>query len=640
MGYLSDLYTLEQTSPSITDRYHFTTGFGYWLEGRFMNTAVSNVFARKEAEGGGYIVEAGVEAIIDTVKRWKDHGLTAEDKEWLENNGYPKEYINFVHEALINDCPLQIEASKKKVFFAQEPALRLKGPIGIIKMLESINLCHENGQNAYATHAARMIEVLQTEEESGAPKGGVSVQGLRRGPGLGAAIEASRGLLYGGYQSTSTGRAAEMLGAKFAGTMDHAWVQTHDYQLNKEPDAPTMRDFFIMERDGRWAELKEAMRKDAFRSYAYANRESGILLTDTYDTPVGIEDSITVIEEMRACAKEFEQPTWGANYGMRFDSGDLTEFSKLALRRLAERSSGVLLDALPVDADIENLTHKQLLEYAAQSAAAPFCAASDGINVYSAQKMRQDGAYIQFWGVGTAGSHPPPLGMVQKVSAMFMPVMNWETVPEDPELTATMKINRAAPAKSSNPGLINSRRFYGEDGKLSHVVIYDERRGLDEAEQIVNLRDFSDVKTNPSGTRHEDILEPVFDEKGRYVYDEPPQKPVHPGSHHMVTDLEQTAAQIRAELDEIPDAVRNIVRPRQDVLVETLMAQFEAARANGDEKLTLDVTAIEAELPEPQAHIPVYLDMNLFKLRQECEYRHGITHEPGGVGEYTERFER
>jgi len=40
MGYIADIYTKEQTSPTMTDRYHFTTGYGYWVEGRADNPAI------------------------------------------------------------------------------------------------------------------------------------------------------------------------------------------------------------------------------------------------------------------------------------------------------------------------------------------------------------------------------------------------------------------------------------------------------------------------------------------------------------------------------------------------------------------------------------------------------------------------
>ncbi len=389
MGYISQIYTPEQTSPTMTDRYHFTTGYGYWLEGRADNPAIAYIFGRKEAEGGSYTVEAGIEGIIDIVKRWKAYGLLPEDRQWLNQQGYPEEYINWIHESLKDNAKIQIDVCRKKLFFPQEPVVRIKGSIALFKMLESVNLCLENGQNAYSTHGARMVEVLEREVASGAPKGVVSVQNLRRGPALGAALESCRGLAHGGYKSTSTGRAAEMFGIKFAGTMDHAWVQTHLYQLNKEPGAPTMQDLFRMRDEGRIEELQRALSKDAFRSYSFSNPNNGIHLTDTYDTIEGIEDSITVIKELRELG-------FGKNYGMRFDSGNLVEFSKIALRRLAERDdNGDLLDALPSGLSLPEISHTDLLKYAEKSSDAPFTAVSDGVDVYSAQDMRTAGGLHQ-----------------------------------------------------------------------------------------------------------------------------------------------------------------------------------------------------------------------------------------------------
>ncbi len=632
MGYISDIYTADQTSPTLTDRYHYTTGFGYWLEGRFNNPAVAYMFGRKEAEGGGFTAEAGIEGIIDIVKRWKAYGLMAEDRIWLEQQGYPLEYINDIHTTLLNDCPIQIDVCKTRLFFPQEPVVRLKGPIGIIKMLESINLCIENGQSAYATHAARMREVLEADVESGAPKGAASVQGLRRGPGLGASLEASRGLAFGGYQSTSTGRAAEMQGVKFAGTMDHAWVQTHLYQLNKEPDAPTMADLFKMRDEGRIEELQTALCKDAFRSYAFSNLNVGIFLTDTYDTIGGIDDAITVIKELRALGH-------GKSYGMRFDSGDLHDFSAKALRRIAERNEGDLLDALPQGIDVSSLSHKELLKYAALSSEPPFCAASDGVSIRNVIEMRKQGVFVKFWGVGTAGSHVPPLGLVQKVSAMYMWPLNGAPMPDDERMTPTSKIVSSSPAKSSNPGSINSRRFYGDDGKLSHIVIFDEDLGIDPDANIINLRDFDEIKTNPGGARYEDILTPVFDVKGRYVYKGLPQKPDHPGSSYMITDLAATADEIKHELSTLPDNVRRVQVPREEVLADRLMKAFKAAKAAGTE-LTFNVADLEKDLPEPQGHIPVYLDKRLYDQRVACESKHNANVPAShGVGAFSERFE-
>ncbi len=145
-------------------------------------------------------------------------------------------------------------------------------------------------------------------------------------------------------------------------------------------------------------------------------------------------------------------------------------------------------------------------------------------------------------------------------------------------------------------------------------------------------------KTNPGGARYEDILEPVFDAQGRYVYQDPPKKPDHSGSSFMVTDLEHMAAEIRAELETLPDEMRIIQRPREQVLKEKLMEAFEAAKKAGG-SLTLNVAELEAGLPPEQKHIPVYLDILLYEQRLECENRHDMHTSSSGVGKYKERFE-
>ncbi len=633
MGHLKNTYTPDILSPAATDKYHYTTGYAYWLEGRAGNPAVATLFGRKEAEGGGFSVRAGLEGVIDIVQTWQDHGLPEKDQEWLLREGFPQEYIDYLIEAL-PDCKVKMDTIKSQLVFPQEPIIRLEGPIVIIKMLESINLCLENGQMAYATHGVRMMEVIEAEMKNGAPKGSASTQGLRRGPDIGASISANHGLTIGGYQTTSTGTAARDMGVPFAGTQDHAWIQTHDHQLNKEKGAPTMRELFAMKDEGRTEELQAALSKDAFRSFAFAFPDAGILLTDTYDAEVGIEDAITVIKELREIGR-------GANYGMRFDSGDLLAYTKTALCHIAERSErGDLLDALPDEADVSQLSHEDLLRYAEASSAAPFCADSDGITVYSAQAIREGGGYVRAWGVGTSGSHPKPPGLVQKVSAMYMKPLNGAPIPEGETMTPTMKIASSSPAKSSNPGKVNSRRFYDRDGKLSHIVIFDEDKGFDPNKQMINLKDFSDIQVNDNTAyTHEDMLEPVFDKDGKYVFKGFPQKSLYEGSSQMVTDLAAMNQQLRAELDTLPTEVRRIQRPREELLQQKLMEAFAAAKANGAGKLEIDIPALEAELPPEQAKIPVFLDQLLYQERQACEQRHNIA-TVSGMGDFAERFEQ
>lgn len=627
MGFINDIYTEEQTTPTITDRYHIPTAYSYWLEGRADNPAVFYMFGRKEALGGGYTIAAGLEGVIDIVKRWQNYGLSSEDLSFLATQKsidgqqlYSPDFLAYLKSM---EFKLKIDAAPEGMpFFPQEPVLRVEGPLAQVKILESVALCLVNGHSAYATHATRLTDVLEKKMENGSPTGEASVQGLRRGPGLGAALEASRSLGLGGYKSTSTGTAAEMFGQRFTGTMDHAWVMSHPKELGSIP----MKELFQMEREGRIEELQEALKNDAFRSYAFANPQTATLLVDTYDPVQGLENAITVIKELREMGL-------GQQYGVRFDSGDIVQYSKRALRRYAEE--GFIADLSKKE--VQAMSDAELLKHAHKCSA--FCSAADGIDEYTAQEMREAGAFFKFWGIGTAGSHVPPVGLVYKASSIYMGVLDGRPLPENAEMTPVMKVASNAPVKSSNPGKINSRRFYDADGQLSHVVVYDENLGLHAKSEIVNLRDFSDQKVNTDYSACADLLVPVFDAEGRYVYQEPPKKPSYPGSSYMVTDLEGIAHQIKQHLDTLPDNVRIVARPRDEIVKDLLIKAYKKAKKDGQSALSLSLADIEDVLPPETGHIPVFLDMNLFNQRRACEKKHLAKANTAGVSAYVERFE-
>ncbi|HYD18912.1 MAG TPA: hypothetical protein VEF76_10580 [Patescibacteria group bacterium] len=629
MGFIADTYDIEQTTPLLTDKYHFTTAYGYWLEGRADNPATFYMFGRKEAAGAGYSVAGGLEGLIDIVQRWQTYCFTEDDLDFLRSQKrpsgkpvFPEAFIQYLSEM---EFKLKIEALPEgEIFFPQEPVLRVSGPIAQVKMLESVALGLINGHSGYMTQGAHQASVVEDELENGSPRGQASAQGMRRGPGLGAMLESSRSLGAGGYKSSSTGTAAKMFAQPFAGTMDHAWVMTHTNEIGKV----SMAELFKLDDEGKRRELRWALKEDAFRSFAFAHPESGILLVDTYDPLQGMENAIQVIKELRAAGL-------GANYGIRFDSGDIVEYSKIALRRFAEEGFVAGVDP----ADVPGMTHEQLLKFGERSSV--FVSAADGIDEYTAQEMRAQGAFFKSWGIGTAGSHVPPLGLVYKASSVYMDALEGDEAAADVEAgkTPVMKVASNAPVKSSNPGVINSRRFYDATGKLSHVIIYDEKLGLDPQGGIVNLRDFTDIRTNPAGLTARDALVPVSDEDGRLVYAAPPQKETHPGSGKFTTDLSAIEARIRAGLDTLPDNVRQVRRPRAEVLKEKLVAAFNAAKKAGEALLSLDIAAIEKSLPPEPGRIPVFLDRKLYEQRMMVERLH-LGHAGGAsVSEYKERFE-
>ncbi len=627
MGFISDNYGVEQTSPLMTDKYHFTTAYGYWLEGRADNPSVFYMFGRKEALGGGYTVAGGLEGVIDIVRRWQEHGLTHEDIAFLRAQKtpmgqpqFPEEFLKYLKNMKFR---LKIDAVPEgTVFFPQEPVLRVEGPLAQVKMLESVALCLINGHSGYVTQAARQCDAVGKTLDNGSPVGQVSVQGLRRGPSLGAALEASRSLGLGGYASSSTGTAAREFGQPFAGTMDHAWVMTHRRELGDI----TLAQMHALQKAGKTDALREALAGDAFRSFAFAFPDSGILLVDTYDPVKGLENAITVIKELRELGR-------GVHYGVRFDSGDIVKYSKLALRRFAEE--GFVTGINRVTAF--NMPDAELLKQSRHCTV--FCAAADGIDEFAAQKMRADGGFFRSWGVGTAGSHVAPLGLVYKASAVYMGILDGREKPEEMAMTPVMKVASNAPVKSSNPGRINSRRYYDASGKIAYAVIFDEDLELSENGEMVNLRNFSERKNADDDLASSDLLVPVFDDKGKYVYEGPERSESWSGSGHKVTDLAALARRVMQQLATLPDDVRAIVRPKDDILKKKLLELYKEAKGAGNALMQVDIARLDAALPPEVGHVPVYLDMNLFSQRMQCEQKHMGQANAEGVASYQERFE-
>ena len=121
----------------------------------------------------------------------------------------------------------------------------------------------------------------------------------------------------------------------------------------------------------------------AFRAYARAFPNNCVLLVDTYDVEQGIRNAIEVGLEMRARGERLA--------GIRIDSGDLAWLAKTARRMLDEAGladCGIVL--------------------------------SNDLDEHTIQSIRDEGAKVDSWGVGTklaCAYDQPTLGGVYKLSA-------------------------------------------------------------------------------------------------------------------------------------------------------------------------------------------------------------------------------
>ena len=154
---------------------------------------------------------------------------------------------------------------------------------------------------------------------------------------------------------------------------------------------------------------------EAFRAYADAMPNNVVFLVDTYDTLDGVRHAAEIGRRLRANGHRL--------LGVRLDSGDLAYLSVEARRIL----------------DDAGLTDTAIL-------------ASNDLDEHLITSLKQQGAAITVWGVGTrlatAYDHPA-LGAVYKLSAVRGASGVW---------SPRVKVSEQA-AKTSWPGLLQVRRY-------------------------------------------------------------------------------------------------------------------------------------------------------------------------------------
>ena len=245
---------------------------------------------------------------------------------------------------------------------------------------------------------------------------GVMEFGLRRAQGPDAGIYGARAAVIAGCIGTSNVLAGTMFNIPVLGTHAHSWIMSFPSEY------------------------------EAFKAYAKIYPNACTLLVDTYDVlGSGVPNAIRVFKEMR------EEGIKLTKYGIRIDSGDLAYLSKQAYR--------MLCDAGFPDAIIS---------------------ASSDLDEYLIDSLKQQGAKINSWGVGTnliTAKDNPAFGGVYKLAA----VKN----SGDKEFTPKIKLSENT-EKVTNPGNKKIVRIYDkESGKIRADLICLDEETFDENEDMI-----------------------------------------------------------------------------------------------------------------------------------------------------------
>ena len=264
----------------VMDLYELTMSYGYFKECDWNTKVAFDLFYRKNPDGGGYAIAAGLEQIIDYIKHLH---FDENDIAYLRSlNLFGEDFLDYLQGfSFKGDLYAFPEGT---VIYPNEPIITVVAPMIDAQIVETSLLLHFNHQSLIATKTSRIVRAAD-----GRP---VSDMGARRAHNMDAAVYGARAAYIGGVAGTATILAGQMFGIPAVGTMAHSWVMGF-------PDEFT-----------------------AFSSYAKTYPDSTVLLVDTYNVlKSGIPNAIRT-------AKEVLEPLGKRLKGIRIDSGDLAYLSK------------------------------------------------------------------------------------------------------------------------------------------------------------------------------------------------------------------------------------------------------------------------------------------------------------------------
>ena len=361
----------------LTDQYELAMAASYLRRG--MNeVSVFELFVRHLPQRRDWLLAAGLGPALALVEAMR---FGPRELDYLRSLGFGEPFLDYLASFRFTG---EIDALPEgTLVFANEPLVRVTAPRIEAQLLETLLLNQIDFQTAIATKAARIVLAIG----GGTPdrEGRLVDFSPRRDHGVDAAMKAARAAALAGAGGTSNVAAAMRYGLRPVGTMAHSYVMSFEHE------------------------------EEAFRAFMEDWPDNAVMLVDTYDTPAGV---LHAIAAARATGVRLR--------GVRLDSGDLDELSRVARASLDE--AGMRDAQIVASGDLEE---RQIARLVAA------------------------GAPIDVWGVGTdlgTSRDSPAVGGVYKLVADMPAPGRWRSV------------FKRSPAKATMPGpkQVFRRRVDGE----------------------------------------------------------------------------------------------------------------------------------------------------------------------------------
>lgn len=238
----------------------------------------------------------------------------------------------------------------------------------------------------------------------------------------------------------------------------------------------------------------------AFEAFAKVMPKGCVILVDTYDSITGVERAIQVAKSLHGEGFDLA--------AIRLDSGDLAKLS-IEIRKILDR---------------DGFSQTEIM-------------ASNELDEYLIRDLKQQGAKITLWGVGTnlvTGKDQPSLDGVYKLSAIQNNRGMWEHRIKLSEQTA----------KVTNPGCLQVRRYFDGERYIGDAI-WDELLGVTTPFEAIDIADPNVLQRFDRVGK--DLLAPIF-RRGKLVY--------------HVPSLFSSQRHAREELGRLPVGMTRLTNPQ------------------------------------------------------------------------------